>query len=56
MYAASIGNSYGPTDRHTADCLLALTFDRSKSDKKHTKTMIFVLSAFGYNWWRYCID
>ncbi|KAK1352597.1 putative LRR receptor-like serine/threonine-protein kinase RKF3 [Heracleum sosnowskyi] len=48
MYAAAFGNSYGPTDRHTSDCLLALTFDMPKSRKKHRKTMIFVFLAFGF--------
>ncbi|KAL8100858.1 hypothetical protein AgCh_032923 [Apium graveolens] len=48
MYAAAFGNLYGPTDRHTADCLLALTFDRAKSDKKCRKTIIFVFLAFGF--------
>ncbi|KAL1832878.1 hypothetical protein ACET3Z_002529 [Daucus carota] len=48
MYAAAFGNSYGPTDRHTANCLLALTFDSPKSNKKHIKTITFVFLAFGF--------
>lgn len=47
MHAAAFGNSYGPTDRHNADCLLALTFDGSKSNKKHRKVMIHVFSVTG---------
>ena len=48
MYAAAFGNSYGPTDRHTANCLLALTFESPKSNKKRIKTITFVFLAFGF--------
>lgn len=44
IYAAALANSFGPTDKNTAECLFALKIDSSKSNKKHSTALIFVFS------------
>ncbi|KAL1832879.1 hypothetical protein ACET3Z_002530 [Daucus carota] len=48
IYAAAFANSYGPTNRGTAGCMFALTFNSSKSKKKHERiTFISLFSTIG---------
>lgn len=44
IYAAAFANTFGPTDKNTAECLFALNFDSSNSNKKHSTALIFVFS------------
>lgn len=48
IYAAAFANWFGPTDRGTAECLFALTFDRSNKDESKKKILIGVVSGFGF--------